>query len=49
MLQVWVAGPFGEDITTMSMGTLMITGVSLTSTNHDKQSAALLQASDIVK
>ena len=47
LLQVWVAGLSGVDVTTMWMGVLEVNGVSLTSTNHDKQSAALLQAPDI--
>ena len=42
LLQVWVAGPSGVDVTTMLMEALEVTGVSVTSTNHDKQSAALL-------
>ena len=46
-LWVWVAGPSRVDVTTMLMESLEVTGVSLTSTNCDRQSAALLQAPDI--
>ena len=42
LLQVWVAGLSGVDVTTMLMGALEVTGVSLTSINHDRQSATLL-------
>ena len=47
LLQVWVAGPSRVDVTTMLMEALEVTGVSLTSTNCERQSAALLQAPDI--
>ena len=47
LLQVWVAGPSRVDVTTMLMEALEVTGMSLTPTNHDKQSDALLQAPDI--
>ena len=44
---VWVAGLSGVDATIMLIGALEVTGVSLTSTNCDRQSAALLWAPDI--
>ena len=44
---LWVAGPSGVDVATMLMEALEVTGVSLTSINCDKHSAALLQAPDI--
>ena len=47
LLQVWVSGPSKMNVTTMLMEALEVTGVSLTSTNHERQSAALLQALDI--
>ena len=47
LLWVWVAGPSEVDVTNMLMETLEVTGVSLTCTNHQRQSAALLQAPDI--
>ena len=37
LLWMWVAGPSGVDVTTMLVGALEVTGVSLTSTNYDKQ------------
>ena len=46
MLQVWLAGPYGLDVPTMLMGALETTGMSLTSTNHARQSGALLWAPD---
>ena len=42
LLWVQVAGPSSMDVTTMLMEALEVTGVSLTSTNHDRQSASLL-------
>ena len=42
LLQVWVAGPFGVDVTNMLMQAVEVTGAPLTSTNHERQSAALL-------
>ena len=47
LLWVWVAGPSGVDMTIMLIDAVGIAGVSLTSTNHDRQSAALLWAHDI--
>ena len=47
LLCVQVAGPSGVDVTNMLIEPVGVAGVSLTSTNHDKQSAALLQALDI--
>ena len=47
LLQVWVAGPLGVDVTNILIKAVGVTGVSLTSTNHERQSAALLQAADI--
>ena len=44
---MWMVGLSGVDVFTMLMEALAVTGVSLTSTNHDKLSAALLQAPDI--
>ena len=34
---VWVAGPLRVDATTMLMEAVEVTGVSLTSTNHERQ------------
>ena len=42
-----VVGPSGVDVTNMLMEAMEIIGVSLTSTKHETQSAALLQAPDI--
>ena len=47
LLQVLVAGPCRLDVTTMLMEALECTRVSLSSTNCDRQSAALLWAPDI--
>ena len=47
LLQVWVAGPSGVDVTNLLMEAVEVTGVSVTSTNHERQSAALLWAPDI--
>ena len=47
LLWVWEVGPSAVDETTMLMGVLEVTGVSLSSTNHDRQTAALLWAPDI--
>ena len=41
LLWVQVAGPSRVDVTTMLMEALEVTGVSLTSTNHERQSTAL--------
>ena len=45
--QVWVAGPSRVDVTTMLVEALQVVTVSLTSTNCERHSAALLQAPDI--
>ena len=42
-----MAGPSGVDVINMLMEAVEVTGVFLTSTNHEKQSAALLQVPDI--
>ena len=42
-----MAGPSGVDVTNMSIKAVGIAGVSLTSTKHERQSAALLQAPDM--
>ena len=47
LLWVQVAGRSWVDVTTILIKVVGIAGVSLTSTNHDRQSAALLQAPDI--
>ena len=47
LLWVWVAEPSGVDVTNMLIRALEVTGVSLTSTNYERQSAALLWAPDI--
>ena len=47
ILWVWVAGPSRLDVTIMVMEAVEVTGVSLTSTNHGRQSAVLLQVPDI--
>ena len=47
LLWVQVAVPSGVDVTSMLIETVGIAGVSLTSTNHERQSAALLQAPNI--
>ena len=47
LLWVWLAGPSGVDVSNMLVEAAEITGVSLTSTNCKRQSAALLQAPDI--
>ena len=47
LLCMQVAGPSEVDVTTMLIGALEVPGVSLTSTNHDRQSSALLWAPDI--
>ena len=44
---LWVAGPSRVDITSMLMEALEVTGMSLTSTSHERQSATLLWAPDI--
>ena len=46
-LWVQVAGPSRVDVTNMLMEAVDATGVSLTPTNHRRQSAALLQVPDI--
>ena len=47
LLQVQVVGPSRVDVSTMLLEAFEVTGVSLTSTNHERQSAALLWAPDI--
>ena len=47
LLWMLVAGPSRVNVTTMLMEALEVTGVSLTSTNYERQSAALLWAPDI--
>ena len=47
LLQVWVAGPSGVDVTNMLMEAVEVSGVSLTSANCVRQSAALSWAPDI--
>ena len=42
LLQVQLAGPSKVDVTTMLKEALEVTRVSLTSFNHDRQSAALM-------
>ena len=44
LMWVWVAGPSGVDVTNILIKAVGIAGVSLTSTNHERQSAALLWA-----
>ena len=41
LLWVWVAGPSGVDVTNMLIKAVGVAGVSLTSTNHERQSTAL--------
>ena len=48
LVWLWVAGPSGVDVTILLMGALAVPGVSLTSTNHERQSAALLWIPDIL-
>ena len=47
LLQVHVAGPSGVDVTNMLFKAVGVAGVSLTMTNCERQSAALLWAPDI--
>ena len=47
LLQVWVAEPLGVDVTNILIKAVGVAGVSLTSTIHERQAAALLQAADI--
>ena len=47
LLWVWVAGSSVMDVTNMLMEAVKITGLSLTSTNHGRQSAALVGTPDI--
>ena len=47
LMWVWVAGPSGVDVTKILIGVVGVAGVSLTSTNHERQSAALLQGPDV--
>ena len=47
LLWVWVTGPTRVGVTNMLMEVVEVTGMSLTSTNYKRQSAALLQAPDI--
>ena len=44
---MWVAGLPVVDVTNILIEAVEVTGVSLTPTNHDRQSAALLWAPDI--
>ena len=37
LLWVWMAGPSGVDVTNMLMEAVEVTGVFLTSTNHERQ------------
>ena len=46
LLQVWVAGPSGVDVTNILMEAVEVTGVSLKSISGERQSAALLMAPD---
>ena len=47
LLQMWVVGLYWVEVTNMLMEAMEVTWVSLTSNNHERQSAALLQAPDI--
>ena len=47
LMWVWVVGPSGMDVTNMLIEAVEVTGVSLISINHERQSAALLWANDI--
>ena len=47
LLWVWVVGPSKLDVTNILVNAVGITGVSLTSTNYERQLASLLQAPDI--
>ena len=47
LLWVQLAGPSGVDVTNMLIEAVVVPGVSLISTNHERQSAALLSAPDI--
>ena len=47
LLQMWVAGPSGVDVTNMLIKAVGVTGVSLAFTSHEQQSVALLWAPDI--
>ena len=47
LLWVQVGGPCGVVVTNMLIKAVGVAGVSLTFTNHERQSAALLQAPDI--
>ena len=47
LLQVLVAGPSGVDVTNILIKDVGVVGVSLTSTNCERQSAALLWAPNI--
>ena len=47
LLQVWVVGPSWVDVTRMLIEAVGFVGLSLTSTNSERQSAALLWAPDI--
>ena len=44
---VWVAGPSGVDVINILIEAVGVAGVSSTSSNHERQSAALLQTPDI--
>ena len=43
LLWNWVAGPSRVDVTNLLIEAVGVAGMSLTSTNYDRQSAALLQ------
>ena len=47
LLWMQVAGPSGVDVPNILIEAVGVVGVSLTSTNHEKQSAVLLWAPDI--
>ena len=46
-LWVWVTGLSRVDVTSIIMEAVEVTGVTMTSTSHERQSAALLQTPDI--
>ena len=47
LLQVWVAGSSGVNVTMILIKAVVVAWVSLTSANHERQSAALVWAPDI--
>ena len=47
LLQVQVVGLSGFDVTNILIEAVVVTGESLTSANHERQSAAFLQAPNI--